>query len=84
MTLSNSLARFGHKIHELTLYPATSVDFEDHLNKTLIAIIGQFTPTGLCSKGTSISNPGSQLRPEEPLVSPSISSLMALALIEIR
>ncbi|GKU94851.1 hypothetical protein SLEP1_g8285 [Rubroshorea leprosula] len=34
--------------------------------------------TGLCSKGTSISKPGSQLWPWEWLVPPSVSSLKAL------
>lgn len=34
--------------------------------------------TGLCSKGTSISKPGSHLWPRNPLVSPPVSSFKAL------
>lgn len=37
--------------------------------------------TGLCSKGTSTSSPGSQLGLGNPLVPPSISSFTAFALI---
>lgn len=47
-------------------------------------ILAQSKHTGLCSKGTSISIPGSQLLPEDPLVSPPISSFMALTLMETR
>lgn len=53
-------------------------------NKTIYcchSVVG-YIHTGLCSKGTSISNPGSQLPPEDPLVSPFISPFTALTLME--
>lgn len=36
--------------------------------------------TGLCSKGTSISDPGSQLRPANPPAPPFASSFKALVM----
>lgn len=55
-------------------------------NKTIYCYysVVVYIHTGLCSKGTSISNPGSQLPPEDPLVSPFISPFMALTLMETR